>query len=214
MNQRISCAGIGKNLAWMGAAALLLTASPGRGEDLKLWPAGAPGALGTEQNDTPTLKVFSAPKGVATPVPAVLLIPGGGYKHISGYGDYLKFFSSRPVRFFSLKYRLPVHGYRHPAPLQDARRAVATLRANAEKWNLDPGRIMVVAFSSGGHVATTLATHQDPGDPAAPDPIDRFSSRPDVSSATARRATRVRFTSSRARTSPVSEHWRTSGSTR
>ena len=164
----------------MGAVALLLTAVPGRGEDHQLWPDGAPGAIGTGQNDTPTLKVFPAPKGAGKPVPAVLLIPGGGYKHISGYSEYLKFFSSRPVRFFSMKYRLPVHGYRHPAPLQDARRAVATLRANAQKWNLDPTRIVVVAFSSGGHVATTLATHYDLGDPTAADPVDRFSSRPDA----------------------------------
>lgn len=149
------------------------------GEDLLLWPHGAPGAQGTQENDTPTLKVFAPPEDVDGPMPAVLLIPGGGYKHISGYGTFRTFFQTRPVRFFSMKYRLPVHGYRHPAPLQDARRAVATIRANAETWHVDPHRVLVVAFSSGGHVATTLATHYDPGRPDATDPVDRFSSRPD-----------------------------------
>jgi len=167
-------------MGFIGMIALLVTVAPGRSEEIPLWEKGAPGAKGTDKNDTPTLKIFPVPKGAVDPVPAVLLIPGGGYKHLSGYGDYLKFFSSRPVRFFALKYRLPVHGYRHPAPMQDARRAVATLRANAEKWNLDPTRILVVGFSSGGHLASTLATHYEPGDPKAEDPIDRFSSRPDL----------------------------------
>lgn len=164
-----------------GALALLAATSPLCGEEIKLWDQGPPGAKGTEKNDTPTLRIFPTPEHAAKgPVPAVLLIPGGGYKHLSAYGEYQKFFKTRPVRFFALKYRLPVHGYRHPAPLQDAQRAVATLRANAKEWNLDPKRILVVGFSSGGHVASTLATHYTLGDPKAADPIDRFSSRPDL----------------------------------
>jgi len=159
--------------------AVLVAAGPLWGEDMKLWPDGAPGAKGTEKNDIPTLKIFPSPKDVKGPAPAVLLIPGGGYKHISGYGTFWEFFQTRPVRFFSMKYRLPVHGYRHPAPLQDAKRAVATIRANAKKWNIDPKRVVVVAFSSGGHVATTLATHYDLPKPDAKDPVERFSSRPD-----------------------------------
>ena len=166
-------------IVWVGVAAILAAAGPARGEEMKLWPGGAPGARGTAKNDTPTLKVFPPPKGVKGPAPAVLLIPGGGYKHLSAYGTYWKFFSTRPVRFFTLRYRLPVHGYRHSAPLQDAQRAVSTLRANAASWNLDPKRIVVVAFSSGGHVASTLATHYHLGRKDAKDPVDRFSCRPD-----------------------------------
>jgi len=149
------------------------------GQDMKLWPDGAPGAKGADTNDTPTLKLFSLPENTEGPAPAVLLIPGGGYKHISGYGTYWDFFQTRPVRFFSLKYRLPVHGYRHPFPLQDAQRAVRTIRANANQWNIDPNRVLVVAFSSGGHVATTLATHFDLGRADAEDPVERMSCRPD-----------------------------------
>ena len=159
--------------------ALVAAAGPARGEDMKLWPDGAPGAKAAADNDTPTLKIFPPSKDANGPAPAVLLIPGGGYKAISGYGTFWEFFQTRPVRFFSLKYRLPVHGYLHPAPLQDAKRAVATIRANATKWNIDPNRVLVVAFSSGGHVATTLATHYDLGKPDAKDPVERFSSRPD-----------------------------------
>jgi len=167
--------------AWVGvlAFAVLLVAGPLRGQDVKLWPDGAPGAKGTAKADIPTMKIFPAPKGDSGPVPAVLLIPGGGYKHISGYGQYWSFFQTRPVRFFAMRYRLPTDGYRHPAPLQDAGRAVRTIRAGAKQWNIDPNRVVVIAFSSGGHVASTLATHFTPGDPKAKDAVERFSSRPD-----------------------------------
>ncbi|MCP4376515.1 MAG: alpha/beta hydrolase [bacterium] len=166
-------------VVWILIAVCGLADNKAAAQDMKLWPDGAPGAKGTDKNDTPTLKMFPAPKDVKGPAPAVLLIPGGGYKHISGYGTFWEFFKTRPVRFFSMKYRLPVHGYRHPAPLQDAQRAVSLIRANAKKWNVDPKRVVVVAFSSGGHVATTLATHYHLGKKDAKDPVERFSCRPD-----------------------------------
>ena len=50
---------------------------PTYGQEWKLWPEGAPGAKGTEPKDTPTLRVFPAPKDAQKPVPVVLLIPGG-----------------------------------------------------------------------------------------------------------------------------------------
>ncbi len=158
---------------------IFAVAGSGYGEEFALWPSGAPGALGTDKKDTPTLQVFPLPWDINDSVPAVLLIPGGGYKHISSYGTFLEFFRTRPVRFFSMRYRLPVDGYRHPAPLQDARRAVRMIRANAQAWNVDPKRVLVVAFSSGGHVATTLATHWESGEPDAQDPVEHFSSHPD-----------------------------------
>jgi acetyl esterase/lipase len=171
---------VGKCAAvWIVIATCGLAGTKATAQDMKLWPDGAPGAKGTGKNDTPTLKMFPAPKDVKGPAPAVLLIPGGGYKHISSYKTFWAFFKTRPVRFFSMKYRLPVHGYRHPAPLQDAQRAISLIRANASKWNVDPKRLVVVAFSSGGHVATTLATHYHLGKKDAKDPVERFSCRPD-----------------------------------
>lgn len=165
---------------FLALLACSVAVQPLSGREVKLWPDGAPGAKGSGPNDTPTLKVFPPPTWHAeAPVPAVLLIPGGGYKHISGYGTYRDFFQTRPVRFFSMKYRLPVNGYRHPAPLQDAQRAVRLIRANAKKWHIDAERVLVVGFSSGGHVATTLATQHDPGKADAEDPVQRMSCRPD-----------------------------------
>jgi len=64
--------------------------------------------------------------------------------------------------------------------LQDAARAVRTVRHNATQWKLDPNRIGIMGSSAGGHLASTLLTHFDAGDSAAVDPIDRESSRPDL----------------------------------
>ena len=62
-------------------------------------PRALPGALGTEKNDIPTLRIFPSPKNAAAPHPAVLLIPGGGYKHLSGYGEYQKILCQAPRSF-------------------------------------------------------------------------------------------------------------------
>lgn len=71
-------------------------------------------------------------------------------------------------------------GYKHPAMVHDVLRAIRVVRANAEKWKLDPTRIGVMGSSAGGHLAATALTHFDGGDPNVPDPIDRVSSRPNL----------------------------------
>ena len=70
-----------------------------------------------------------------------------------------------------LEYRLPKG--RPFVPLLDAQRAIRTVRFNAKQWNIDPGRIGIIGFSAGGHLASTAGTHFDGGDPKAADPIDR-----------------------------------------
>ena len=77
-----------------------------------------------------------------------------------------------------LKYRLGSSGYRHPVMLQDAARAIRTVRARAGEWQVDPERIGVMGSSAGGHLASTILTHFDAGRPEADDPIERVSSRP------------------------------------
>jgi acetyl esterase/lipase len=80
---------------------------------------------------------------------------------------------------FVLKYRLGPR-YHHPAPLQDAARAIRLVRARAAEWKIDPQRIGILGFSAGGHLASTIGTHFDAGKPDSSDPIERVSSRPDV----------------------------------
>ncbi|HET6900218.1 MAG TPA: alpha/beta hydrolase, partial [Vicinamibacteria bacterium] len=69
--------------------------------------------------------------------------------------------------------------YRHPVPLQDAQRAIRLLRFRAKDLGFDAGRLGILGFSAGGHLAATTGTHEGEGRPDAKDPIDRLGSRPD-----------------------------------
>src|SRR5204863_1200462 len=82
------------------------------------------------------------------------------------------------VTAFVLKYRLGPR-YHHPSMLQDAARAIRTVRARASEWGLDPERVGILGFSAGGHLASTAGTHFDAGKPDAADPIEKQSCRPD-----------------------------------
>jgi acetyl esterase/lipase len=146
-----------------------------------LWAHGAPGAKGDRPDDRPTLTAFLPDKSKAVGT-AVVICPGGGYGGLATdhegklIGEWL---NSIGVAGFMLEYRHRGRGYGHPAPLQDAQRAIRTVRAGAEKWKLDPKKIGIMGFSAGGHLASTAGTHFDAGDANAADPIERVSCRPD-----------------------------------
>jgi acetyl esterase/lipase len=112
----------------------------------------------------------------------MVILPGGGYGALASHEgrDYAQFLNREGIHGFVLKYRLGSHGYRHPSMLQDAARAVRWVRAHAAEWGVDPGRVGIMGSSAGGHLASTLLTHHDAGDPKAADPVDRLSSRPDL----------------------------------
>lgn len=146
-----------------------------------LWPDGAPGALGTEDKDKPTLTPYIPDTGPA-PRAAIVICPGGGYGGLAQHEgrDYAMWLNAHGIAGFVLKYRLGSHGYRHPAMLQDAARAVRIVRSRCEEWGVDPSRVGIMGSSAGGHLASTLLTHFDGGDVAASDPVERESSRPDL----------------------------------
>jgi acetyl esterase/lipase len=148
---------------------------------IPLWPGGAPGALGTYTNDIPTLTPYLPEPASATGA-ALVICPGGGYTGLAAHegNDYALWLNQHGVAGFVLKYRLGSSGYRHPAMLQDAARAVRLVRAQAGDWKIDPKRVGIMGSSAGGHLASTLLTHFDSGNPAAADPIERQSSRPDI----------------------------------
>ncbi len=147
---------------------------------LPLWPEGAPGALGKEDKDIPTLTPY-LPEG-STLGGAVVICPGGAYAGLANHegNDYALFLNQNGVAGFVLKYRLGSKGYRHPAMLQDAARAVRLVRARASEWKVNPQKIGIMGSSAGGHLASTLLTHFDAGKPDSSDPIERQSSRPDL----------------------------------
>lgn len=150
-------------------------------EVIVLWPNGAPGALGTAPKDIPTLTVFLPEPDQASGA-AMVVLPGGGYGGLAQHEgqDYALWLRANGIAAFVLKYRLGPDGYHHPIMLQDAARALRLVRARAAEWKLDTNRIGIIGSSAGGHLASTLLTHFDAGNPDAPDPIDRVSSRPDL----------------------------------
>ena len=148
-------------------------------EPVKLWPDGAPGAVGNEPADIPELQIYLPEADKATGA-GIVVCPGGGYGALAmdheGH-QVAKWLNTIGVAGFVLKYRLGQR-YKHPAPLQDAQRAIRYVRAHAKEWKIDPDRVGIMGFSAGGHLASTAATHFDAGDANSEDPIDRQSSRP------------------------------------
>lgn len=146
-----------------------------------LWADGAPDALGDADRDKPKLIAYLPKKEKSTGC-AVVICPGGGYGHLAmdhegkQIGEWL---NSIGVAGFICDYRHRGKDYGHPAPLQDAQRAIRMVRAMANEFNIDPQRVGVLGFSAGGHLASTTATHFDDGDKTVDDRISRQSSRPD-----------------------------------
>ncbi|MEX2673232.1 MAG: alpha/beta hydrolase [Phycisphaeraceae bacterium] len=163
---------------------VLLLSSPALANDaverIPLWPEGAPGAVGDEPADIPTLDIY-LPDNADAATPAVVVCPGGGYAHLAmGHeGDDIgKRLSQMGVAVFVLRYRLAPR-YREPIQLHDAQRALRHVRHHAERYNIDPDRLGILGFSAGGHLAASTATLIGEADPDADDPIDRHSARPD-----------------------------------
>ena len=147
---------------------------------IPLWPDGAPGAVGENAEDIPTVTVYLAPADKANGA-AVVICPGGGYGALAmdheGH-QVARWLNSIGVAGIILQYRLGPR-YHHPAPLQDAQRAIRYVRANAKLWKIDPAKVGILGFSAGGHLASTAATHFDKGNPDSKSLVDRQSSRPD-----------------------------------
>jgi acetyl esterase/lipase len=146
---------------------------------MPLWAGGAPGALGTSDEDIPTLTPY-IPAANPTKT-AVVIAPGGGYQHLAFAKegtDVAQWLNARGVAAFVLKYRLGPR-YHNPIELDDAQRALRTVRANADKYGIAPDHIGMWGFSAGGHLTASAGTNFDAGKPDSPDPIERQSSKPD-----------------------------------
>ena len=148
-------------------------------EKLSIWPGAAPtGNGGTEQVDVfITVHRPAAEKANGT---AIVICPGGGYgtRVVGPEGHGIaKWLNGHGITGVVLEYRLPAG--RPYVPLLDAQRAIRTVRANAEKWNINPNRIGIMGFSAGGHLASTAATHFDSGNDKTDVTVERESCRPD-----------------------------------
>ncbi len=178
----------------------LLLAAPALRADYQshpLWPNGAPGS---EERDhepeqaqdwwvknihNPSVTVLPADPEKATGA-AVVIFAGGGHRQLVFPPECLEpaeWFAARGVTAFAVKYRLarePSSNYtlaEHAAA--DAHRAMRWVRHHASEYGIDPERIGIMGWPAGGELSAMVSFEDQSGDPAAVDPINRVSSRPD-----------------------------------
>jgi acetyl esterase/lipase len=126
--------------------------------------SGKPVRYSVSRVSRPTLSVFLPPAAKANGT-AVIVCPGGGYHHLAMTHegtDVARWLNGLGVAAFVLKYRLPSDETmtdRSVGPLQDAQRAIQLVRQRAADWGVDTGRVGILGFSAGGHLASTAATH-------------------------------------------------------
>jgi acetyl esterase/lipase len=126
----------------------------------------------------------------------VVVFPGGGYQILAidlEGTEVCDWLTSKGISCVLLKYRVPGEpGYPKPAPypksgpypespmaLEDAQRAVGLVRFHAAEWHIDPHKIGVLGFSSGGHLSAAISTHFEKRLYPAGDAADKESCRPD-----------------------------------
>ncbi|AGL17426.1 alpha/beta hydrolase [Actinoplanes sp. N902-109] len=93
------------------------------------------------------------------PAPAVLVLPGGGYRYHAeheGHG-YARWLSGIGVHAFVFDYPLPADEP-FPAPLSACRDVLRWIRDGDHGVRVDPQRVGVIGSSAGGHLAGLLAT--------------------------------------------------------
>ncbi len=184
------------------AAAVCACAFAAEPPEIPLWANGAPGSEGKLSNEkvemvgggnerrvsgvvNPAIAVYLPAKDIATGA-AVIVAPGGAHRFLSfdseGHG-VARWLASVGVVGVVLKYRL-ARGEGNPFQvevqvLQDAQRAIRTVRARADEWGVNPKRVGIIGFSAGGELAALAATRFDAGNPNSADPIECQGSRPD-----------------------------------
>ncbi len=91
--------------------------------------------------------------------PAVMILPGGGYRHLSNREaePVAMAFLAEGYHAFVLRYSIQENAT-FPKPLNDAEEALDLIRQNADQWGVNPDQIAVCGFSAGGHLAAALGT--------------------------------------------------------
>jgi acetyl esterase/lipase len=96
---------------------------------------------------------------VSKPVPAIILVHGGGWEA----GDKVTYvtplfepLARAGLAWFSIDYRL-TPASTHRDQLEDLRRAIRFVRAEHARFNIDPTRIVLIGESASGHLVTQIA---------------------------------------------------------
>jgi acetyl esterase/lipase len=144
-----------KNLRWLLVLALpLLPLLPGRAQN-------AP-QLDVPYGDDPEQKLdIYLPPNPQAKSPAILFVHGGGWSggNKRDFGTLAVGAANNGFVGISVGYRLAkADKNKYPAQLDDVQRAVRWIRANADKYGVDPQRIGAFGASAGGHLVTFLGT--------------------------------------------------------
>jgi acetyl esterase/lipase len=155
--------------------------------------AGRP-VVGVSRVSWPAMTIYT-PNAQNTGA-AVVIFPGGGYIDLAidlEGTEVCDWLTSKGVTCVLLKYRVPGEpGYPKPAPypksgpypespmaLEDAQRTIGLVRFHAAEWHIDPRKVGVLGFSSGGHLVAAISTHFAKRLYPAVDAADEESCRPD-----------------------------------
>jgi acetyl esterase/lipase len=109
-----------------------------------------------------TMDIYYPSQASSTPTPAVLYVHGGGWEHgdssLGGVNAAIaQELTARGMLVAAVNYRLaPQHVW--PAQIVDVKCAVRYLRANAQRYGIDPSKIGAWGGSAGGHLVSMLGT--------------------------------------------------------
>lgn len=126
----------------------------------QLWnwvPLWEEGELTLSSNDTHAVGLMVPKNDLAGVRPAVIICPGGGYEMLafSNEGIYTaRRMEAAGYRTFILNYRFSPN--RYPIPQMDLALAIKHVRANAEKYQIDPDNLMLLGYSAGGHLCASM----------------------------------------------------------
>jgi len=151
-------------------------------EEIYLWGNNSENN-GSNENYRPKIKIYyptvRGEDNESKKFAAILICPGGGYYVQAPHEGqpFARLFAIHGIIGVVLTYR--VFPDRYPGSYSDAARAIRVLRRDAEKYNIDPGKIGIMGFSAGGHLASTVATQPELYTEPEDDLVDHFSAHPD-----------------------------------
>jgi len=146
-----------------------LSAAASNVSEVAVWDGPAPGTEGRANEEEvvnervrkvhqPLLTVHLPPRELASGA-AVLILPGGGYRHLAiekeGH-QIAAWLNTLGVAGIVLKYRLD-----REEALADALQAMKVIRDRASDWAVDPKEVGVMGFSAGAHLSVNLALNAD-----------------------------------------------------
>ncbi len=149
-------------------------------EIIPLWGDDKSVGKCSEENNYPPSLVRFPLKNCVEPKGAVLVFPGGSYRHLAkGTSEPIaEKFQKLGFQAFLVRYRCAPN--RFPTPQLDAFRAIRMVRAHAPEWKVNPMQIASVGFSAGGHLAASTGTLYDQVNADIGDEYDGIRQRPDA----------------------------------